>query len=248
MITQLRESGVEVGFIGFSSVCEDIESNNDDAKEDAFSVTDENRFCIFCNTESINSAKLPFVVAHELSHIFRWRAEIDKNEEKFCNEVAGEIVHPRSYFLENQERISSTLASGDKQAMIGLIDQIVDDLGGEFWGVALRLHQLGFLKPNSRFLIAIGRERSQKMTNIDSLFFSSARSKNGTTLSEFWDDSRLLSHPVFHFYKIMKRGIQEDRMTSRAFAKMFRMEFGQVENLARAWRALFRKELELTND
>ncbi len=131
MLTRLREVGVEVGFVRFADFC--AAATDTDVKEDAFSVTDESRFCIFCNTESVNIGKLPFVVAHELAHLFRSNAKITKNEEQFCNRVAAEIIHPKMYFLERQTAFQLILDSGDRNAIIGMIDQIVDDLGGEFW-------------------------------------------------------------------------------------------------------------------
>jgi Zn-dependent peptidase ImmA (M78 family) len=246
MFTKLRESGVEVGFVRFTDICTDA-SVDEEAKEDAFSVTDQNRFSIFCNTESVNIGKLPFVIAHELAHLFRSNVKIDKAEEQFCNLVASEIIHPRSYFLGKQKVISRTFESSDQHSIVEMIDQIVEDLGGEFWGVAIRLQQLGLLPSRHKYLLAMGRERSSRLEKIESLYFDGLRAGGVENLRKFWDDSNLASHPVYHYYSTIKRGIQAERMTPRAFSRLFKVSLAVAENLSRIWRSQFQQELELQN-
>ena len=246
MVTNLREAGIEVGFVNFTKIQIDVDEN-EDGKEDAFSVTDQNRFVVFCNNESVNVGKLSFVVAHELAHIFRPKAVQGDLEEKFCNAVASEIIYPKNYFVENQKIIEGILGGMDQEAKIALVDQIVDDLGGEFYGVALRLKDLGFLGTKNKFLIGVGSARSKESKKISQIYFEDLQSEEFKRLEKFWDDSQLASHPIYHYYAVVKRGLQTERMTTRAFSSLFNLSLATAERLVRAWRAQLRRELAAQN-
>lgn len=246
MITKLRESGVEVGFVRFDRICTDASTSNE-MKEDAFTVTDQNRFVIFCKTERTTVGKLPFVIAHELCHTFRDQAKQGKQEEYFCNDVATEIVYPKIYFLENRDKILAVLEGDSRDAHMEMVDQIVDDLGGEFLGVALRLDKLGFLKPRHKFLIGIGKRRSLASQTVEDFYFQKLRAENLKALEEFWSDSQLSSHPIYHYYTVIKRGLQTERMTTRAFSKLFNLNSAISEHLVRGWRAQVQRELAQEN-
>lgn len=104
------------------------------------------------------------------------------------------------------------------------------------------------MKPKLKFLLQIGRERNQRSETIETLFFQDIRSPRLSDLSRFWNDSKLMSNPVYHYYSIVKRGIQSERMTPRSFSTLFNVSFAIAENLARIWRAQFQHELELNHD
>jgi hypothetical protein len=61
LITSLREQGIEVAFVPFGLLSGLDESS--ETKEDAFSVTDGKRSCIFVDT-NLSRNKAPFVIAH----------------------------------------------------------------------------------------------------------------------------------------------------------------------------------------
>lgn len=245
LISALREEGIEVAFVPFSllNAC----GENAKAKEDAFSVTDGKRSCIFVDT-NLSRDKAPFVIAHELAHIFRSSKNIDKIEERFCNRIAGEIIYPRSFFDKYSSIIRSIIATNNLDRVISLIEEIKKDIGGEFWGIVLHLKDLGFLKGGGFFgkLNQVGKARSESKNTIHTNFFQEFITSDFAKQKDFWLDPDLQSFPEYVFFNTIKNAIQLDKMTPRAFAEIFAMDLSIADEVASQLRYKFKQELKET--
>jgi len=243
LICALREQGVEVAFVPFGLLA-GLDANSE-TKEDAFSVTDGKRCCIFVDTQ-LSRDKAPFVIAHELAHLFRVNKEIDKAEEKFCNRIAGEIVFPREYFDTNRKLIESVLVKDNLGLTIHLIDEIKKDIGGEFWGIVLHLKDLEYISPKGKLwgkLNQMGKHLSGSAKTIHSNFFKDFDVLNFEKQKKFWLESDLQSFPEYIFFSTISRAIQLDKMTPRSFAEIFTMDLSIADEIASILRYRFKEEV-----
>lgn len=244
MISSLRAQGIEVAFVPFSLLRGG--SLSEETKEDAFSVTNGERCCIFIDTQ-LSRDKAPFVIAHELAHLFRSRILIDRDEEKICNRIAGEIIFPRSYFNQYRESIALQIGRKDLDITVELIEEIRRDLGGEFWGILIHLRDLSFISSRSDFwgtLNQIGRKRRDSKVTIHSSFFADFKHDDYESLSRFWCDPALQSFPEYIFFNAIRVGIQLEKVSARAFAELFSFDLSVADEIVTTLRYQFKQERE----
>ena len=169
IISTLAEQGVEIALIPFSK----LNLNSNGEHEEAFSVTDGNRYLIFLDSDSPEE-RLIFNLGHELCHLFRPDIEFSKFEETFCNDVAAELVYPKEFFDSHRDTIQKVVDGQSVGSIINLINVIKDNLGGEAFGISIRLKALGFLsqkKPIHKKVIGYGGKSFKNLENIGQKYF-----------------------------------------------------------------------------
>ena len=79
---------------------------------------------------------------HELCHVFCGHNEPDKQNEKFCNAVATQVVTPAAFFARNHEALKNEFSGTVTSNQILLIEEIMSRFGAGFMGVVLQLHEM----------------------------------------------------------------------------------------------------------
>ena len=169
MISILTKQGVEVAIIPFKQ----LELNVDEQYEQAFSVSNGSRCVIFLDADSPEK-RLIFNLCHELCHLFRPDPSFSKTEEKFCNDVAAELVYPKSFFDSHKKSIQTAINQRSIESIISLINLIKDKLGGEIFGIALRLKSLGYLSqknPVHKKVISYAEDSFSNLEHLSQKYF-----------------------------------------------------------------------------
>jgi len=250
MVSLLREQGIEVGFIPFSKL--EIDGNsNEKQKEVAFTVTDFKRYCIFLDTNSTLGA-LTFHLGHEIAHIFRASIPFSKEEEKFCNSVAAALIYPKSYFMSKQEKISEVVSTKDFDSITDLIEQIVDDVGGEFEGVVYRLIDFGLLPAKSGLttgLIGFAKRKTSASKKISEAYFKNFIPGDTASYKKFWESEQISSSSViFRYYDLVKRAVSRDDLSPKKLSELFLMDSALADELATHWRYTHQLEIKEANE
>lgn len=251
MVALLRDQGIEVGFIPFSKLNIDGTANTSH-KEVAFTVTDGSRYCVFLDTNP-TLGSLTFHLGHEIAHIFRSNVPYSKDEEKFCNAVSSCLIYPKSYFITIHSKIKGMVGTRDVGQISDLIEQIVDDIGGEFEGVVYRLVTLGYLSSPktstlTRALIQLGKKKSVNSKTISEAYFKTFNPKNNDEFSIFWNSEKISSASViFRYYDLVKRAVSRDDLSPRKLSELFLMEPNLADELAAKWRFNYQLEMKEAN-
>lgn len=223
----LSRNGIEVACVPFK------EMGLQESKEQAFSISNgENRAVIFLNAEC-NQPLMVFNLCHELSHLARLNANQGSEEERFCQDVAAEMMYPKAFFDSKNEGIKALINSGKGRE---LLDELRDQLNGSPLGVAIRLDSLGYLDANNKRLLGHGRVLDSQFPNVAKVLFSDLYSNHNTKkYRQFWDGLNR-SDPVHRFFVKVKDAVSESRMTPRRFAELFGLDNTTAVSLAESWR------------
>ncbi len=234
IVAMLAEQGVEVALIPFAK----LELNSTGDHEQAFSVTDGSRFLIFLDADSPEE-RLIFNLCHELCHVFRPDLEFSKIEETFCNDVASELVYPREFFIEHKDKIERVIASSSVESIISLISVIRDNLGGEAFGISLRLKALGFLSQKNRVhqkVIGYGKRSFENLKNISDRYFSDFDQNDKEKFVKFWNGDRINKNPLLRFFSHLKSGATDESISPRKFSELLGVDLSIADEMIRKWR------------
>ncbi|MCK5690912.1 hypothetical protein KAI87_16645 [Myxococcota bacterium] len=240
LLTRLSERGIEVIILPFKR----FELLSDGENEAAFSATDGSRFLVFLDTAAPEAA-LIFNLCHELAHIFRPEHSHSKEEERFCNDVASELVYPRVFFEKHREEIEERLSDASFERIVPLLKVIRHHLGGELFGLTLRLRALGFMSQKNTLHNAILAwakktfERSADLQDIHAGFSASERD----ALLKFWDEPAIESNPLFRFYALLKNATIDGSISSRRLSEVLDLNLEWADELVYRWRAELKQEL-----
>ncbi|MFW7381592.1 MAG: XRE family transcriptional regulator [Oligoflexus sp.] len=131
----LRVKGIVVAPISFSFVGivgKESEGRRDE-RECGVTITDNKlKYVILLDTDKHNAADLSYYLLHEICHIFRPQAKQDKDEERFCNNVASEVIFPDKDVLSMLSRPGSIRTK---------LHRIYEELGGSHIGILYMLSQ-----------------------------------------------------------------------------------------------------------
>jgi hypothetical protein len=243
MIRSLSQQGIEVGVVPFAQL-----GLTDGDLEQAFSVTDGKRCAIFLDS-NCSEELLIFNLCHEMCHLFRPDVEITKAEESFCNEVAAELVYPQGYFNDRSEKIQQITSSDSAETIFNLVSNIQKDLGGEFFGVVLRLKKLGFLSDKNithKKLFGLGKKISSELPKLNEKIFSEYNVADYTNMKKFWSSSVLDVDPLLRFYSHLKSGATDESLSPRKFSELLSVDISISDELIYEWRSSLRNRLEET--
>lgn len=242
IITSLAEQGVEVAVVPFSKL--GLKSEGD--YESAFSVTDEKRCLIFLDSDSPEEL-LIFNLCHELCHLFRPDLEFSKIEEKFCNAVASELVYPESFFNTHKEKIQNIIDSQSAESIVNLMKVINENLGGEIYGIAVRLKNLGFFSqknPQHQKMINFAMFSFKKLPKIEVEVFYDFWPQNKTQFISFWDSEELERNSLLRFFFLIKTSAISGSISPRKFSELFGTSVGLSDELFHNWKHSLKLSME----
>lgn len=229
----LSNQGIEVAIIPFKK----LKLVSPDEHEKAFSVTNEQRFLIFL--DSSNSEELLiFNLCHELSHLFRPDHNFSKEEETFCNKVASELIYPKNYFDQRQETINKIISSRSEESIFSLLNNLKYELGGEIFGCALRLKDLGFFSQKDvlhKRIISLAEANYNRLPKIGNAIFEKYDPSNLNSFQEFWSNNDIDSNILLRFFFHIKNGAINNSITARKFSELFGVNIGAAEEMFRSW-------------
>lgn len=248
VILSLAEQGVEVAIVPF----EKFGLISSQGNEEAFSVTDEKRCVIFLNASAPES-KVLFNLCHELCHLFRPDHKFSKFEESFCNNVASELMYPAEYFKSHKKQIESVLSEGSSEQIISLLHAIKGNLGGELWGIAIKMKKMGLFsqKNQTHKLIEKYTEGTFKsLPNLSEVLFEYFDSSDTYKFEHFWKsvEADKRTDIFLRFFSHIKNSCIVDRFSSRTFSELFKTDEQFARTLITSWKSDFRRKLVSSND
>lgn len=236
IISCLAEQGVEIALIPFKK----FKLKSEDQEEQAFSLTNENRWLICLDTNSPEE-RLIFNLCHELCHIFRPDHAPSKMEEKFCNAVATELIYPEKFFSVRKKIIEPITSSQSKEKIINLISAIKHCLGGEFLGIALRLKELEFFSnknPVHKAIIDYSEDSFNNLQKIEKKLFSDFEPRSQRFV-DFWKSSNIESNVLLSLFMRIKNSAIDGSISSRKFTELFDADYATVHEMIHDWRYNF---------
>jgi Zn-dependent peptidase ImmA (M78 family) len=242
IVSSLAEQGVEVTVVPFGK----LGLASDEDREQAFSVTDEKRCLIFLDAASPEEL-LIFNLCHELCHLFRPDLEHSKVEEKFCNDVASELVYPKAFFETHKETIDGIIQAGSLDSIVNLLNVIKDTLGGELFGISLRLKSLGIFSqknPKHQSIINYSRISFSKLPKIGDRFFQSFDAQNRDEFLKFWNSPKLDNNSLLRFFFHIKNAAISGSISARKFSELFEIDLGLADEMFHRWKNDLQGKLE----
>ncbi len=242
IISSLAEQGVEVAVVPFVK----LGLNSEGDYESAFSVTDEKRCLVFLDSDS-QEELLIFNLCHEICHLFRPDLEFSKIEEKFCNDVASELIYPRAFFDTHRTTIQNIISSGSTESIINLLNVIHENLGGEIFGVAIRLKSLGFFSqkdPIHQKIIGYSRSVSIHLPKVGEELFIDFNPSDRIVFINFWEKEELIRNPLLRFFFLIKNSAISGSLSPRKFSELLRVDFGLADEMIHRWQYSLKANLE----
>lgn len=242
IISNLAEQGLEVVVVPFIK----LGLNSHGEYESAFTVTDEKRCVIFLDAESAEEL-LIFNLCHELCHLFRPDLPFSKIEEKFCNSVASELVYPLSFFENHRTTIEKIISSNEGEQIISLLNAIKENLGGEIFGIALRLKSLGLLSqkdPLHQKIIGYSTLIYKNSPKLSQTIFNNYNPAQSKMFTEFWDSEDINKTSLLRFFFLLKNSAISGSISPRKFAELLNVDIGVSDEMFHAWKKKLHQSLE----
>ena len=244
-IVELKRYNVHVFFFPFQKSGQQVTVKA--TREVAFTAQKENRIIIFLDTGRTFDEAL-FDLCHELTHLVcnHESGRHNKEEEKFCNAVASELIYPKR-FLETFLPKSPLL---DNSTGIHKAAEAFQMLLSEFeWspmGLALAFERDGKIAPRSdesRQLMKLQSVYKQGEKTVDELFFESLDVQCFDSLSSFFNKDIQKDREIYKPIIELKKAATFDRVSSRRFGEIFGIDSGDADELVNSWR-IQEEELE----
>lgn len=242
IVSRLASQGIEVAVIPFSQ----FGVSSDDKYEKAFSVTDGQRYAIFLDS-SCTEATLLFNLCHELSHLFRPDIEFSKTEESFCSQVAEELVYPKAYFELHQGKMQAIIEGNSPEAILNLAEAIRIDLGGEVFGILIRMKHLGLLSqknPLTKNLLNYCQQLTRKSPTVEQRLFQNFKTNDKSSLAAFFNASELYENILLRFFLHLKRAATDESLSPSKFAEIIGADISVVDELIHKWRYDLQAEIK----
>lgn len=245
IVSVLAERGVEVAVVPFKKL--GLISEGDEGKEEqAFTVTDEKRCLIFLDSASPEEL-LIFNLCHELCHLFRPDLDFSPTEEKFCNAVASELVYPKIFFDTHKQTIEKMIQSNSSEIIINLLNVIKENLGGEIWGISIKLKTLGYLSQKDELhkkIIAFAESSFKKLPKVGDKLFAKFNLQDKSTFYQFWESEEMANNNLLRFFFLVKNAATSGSLSARKFSELFRTDIGLSDEMFHTWKFRLLKDLE----
>lgn len=233
LVTTLKDFGVYTYFYPFDFLGINDESGS--KKVRAASVPFDGKWIIFLDTsnELIDSL---YDLIHELAHIFSGHdlnISHDDDLEKYCNDVANEVLTPSRFFEENSEELKKYFAKPAPK-IVGYAEQIVNILGCSFEGLILALDQNKIIDKSVKgYLYAVCHNKKKNSIKL-SYYFNPA---NDESVSSFWKKALNDSSKTqfYDFFIQLKCAFLEGRATTRLLAEGFGIDISSADVLCKMW-------------
>ena len=233
IVHTLSLHGIEVAIIPFKK----LRLVSPDEYEKAFSVTNEKRFLIFLDS-SAPEELLIFNLCHELCHLFRPDHGYSKEEENFCNKVASELTYPKNYFDIRKESVHKIIETRSEESIQSLLNNLKYELGGEPFGITIRLKELGFFSQKDilhKKIINNAEITYKKLPNLGDILFKKYDLNDLDTFKQFWNNKDIQSDILLRFFFHIKNGAINNSISARKFSELFGVDIGTADEMFHGW-------------
>jgi hypothetical protein len=203
-----------------------------DQKGCAACAIGDDRSLIFVNSREAIEDVLSRVY-HEACHVFSDHHESTDHNEKFCDQVAYEVVTPRGFFLERKDELKKLFAADIRKSPL-LAKELARILSAGFSGVIATLKEHKIIgKDTERYLWgAFHREKSHRVRVLDKI-----SPKLVEDPKEFWQ--RALSDPdnkkFVRLQTLVQEALIEGRISIGRASEILGVDEKTVEELAIEW-------------
>ena len=204
------------------------------AKAQAVCVKKGEKQAIFVNSYELVEDVL-WRVFHEVCHLFSNHRNVTENDEKFCNEVANQILTPNAFFQGNKTLLKKRFSQGFAPF---LVEEIADELSSSFQGVTIALKKNKIIDDRvSKHLWKI--IHSQKKSKQRVLHIISPSS--GDDPKNFLDNLLKNSNRAkfVRLQQSVKVGLILDRISTCRAADFLHVDEMSVQQLTRRWKAQY---------
>ena len=175
-------------------------------------------------------------IIHELAHILAGhQGEVTAGDEKFCNQVAIEILTPKSFFTSKKDVLKKAILGASIGALRPIVAEVSDFLGASYMGVVLALIDNRIIAKDSnesRSLFKIAHQNSGARILISTIT-TPTRDKE----ESFWDAA--LEDPskraFFKFELLARDALIGGNISISRASEIFSVDVLQMEQLRRLW-------------
>jgi hypothetical protein len=238
--TTLEQLLASLDGINFPVIFANFETSLKEADIHAFTVSREDLRMIFvdrdCSWEDVS-----WRIYHELAHILAGHsAEVTAADEKFCNQVAIEILTPKAFFAAKKTVLKRMLASPSPVQLHSTVQDIADFLGASFMGVVLSLIHNRVVQRDSsvaKMLFKLAHQRKDSVPTIRSFVTDKGEDADG----RFWltaldDPSR---KGLFKLEALARDALLEGALSVSKAAEIFSVDELIAEKLRNTWAARY---------
>lgn len=237
-LERLRFHNVSTVFFPFDKIGIDVERQG---REVAFTAMKDSKRVIFLDTNR-QMDELLFDLIHELTHIVCGHdpETTTKEDEKFCNAVATEVIYPRLFFAKNP-KLTSTLVECSKYGYNQVkeyIRTIVKDLDWSAMGIALSLCRYEYFgRTNNSFkrLMGINGQFKKQSQNLDEMYFENFNTSDYDSMINFFKNDIYKNKDIYNGFIELKNGATYGHISPSRLAEILNLNKGDADELVKEW-------------
>jgi Zn-dependent peptidase ImmA (M78 family) len=235
VLTALKRYNVHILFYNFGEKFVD-------AKAQAVCVRRGNKRVIFVNSYEFVEDVL-WRIFHEVCHLFSNHTDVTEEDEKFCNEVANQILTPDAFFQENKSILKRRFSQGLRLTPF-LVEEIATELSSSFQGVVIALKNNKIIDDTvSRYLWGVIRNQKKTKKRVHQIISPSDEIDPKEFLDNLLEDSDRAK--FVHLQQSVKMGLILDKISTRRAAELLHIDEMSIQQLARRWKSQYGKKNNL---
>ena len=206
------------------------------ASAQAVCVRRGNKQAIFVNSHELIEDVL-WRVFHEVCHLFSNHTNVTEDDEKFCNEVANQILTPNSFFQENKAFLRKKFSQELGFAPF-FVKEIATELSASFQGVTIALKKNKITDDKvSKYLWKIFHAQKSKKQRVSCIISPPPDDDPKDFLDNLLED---LSRAKFsHLQHSVKMGLILDKISTCRAAELLGVDEMSIQQLTRRWKTQY---------
>ena len=229
VITALKRYNIHILFYNFG---EKFVS----AKAQAVCVKRGNKQAIFVNSYELVEDVL-WRVFHEVCHLFSNHTDVTEDDEKFCNEVANQILTPDLFFQGNKALLKKRF-SQELGLTPFLVEEITTELFSSFQGVVIALKKNKIINDRvDRYLWGVIRNQKKVKRQVFHIISPSPSDDPKEFLYNLLEDPNRLK--FVHLQQSVKMGLILNRISARRAADFLCVDEMSIQQLTRRWKTQY---------
>lgn len=237
VLEALRTNGLRVIFFPFHRIGINIQKRD---REVAFTAILGDKRIIFLDTNRTRD-ELLFDLIHELVHIVCGHPSTTTDElEHFCNDVAKEIIYPKTFFFKNPKLLEFLKNCGTLNfiKVKEMITLVIKDFDWSSMGVALALQGHGHLNKSShsyKRLMTISFKIKGQSQTFDDVYFETFNKTDFESLSIFFQNEIYKNKDIFNGFIELKNAATYGHLSPSRFAEILGLNRGDADELVKSW-------------